>query len=149
MKRITLIIILLLALLCTACAVGCEKPEETTAETLAEGEKIEAVGLWQDATYLSNTTLGNGAKTVIFTVEAEGKSLTITLKTDKAKLGDAMFEHELINNAEFFDTINGMVASWAKDQAYWAFYKGDTMMPHGVNDENINGGESYRFVYTK
>ena len=40
-------------------------------------------------------------------------------------------------------------ADWDKDQAYWAFYKGDTMMPHGVNDENINGGESYRFVYTK
>ena len=123
--------------------------EETTTETLAEGEEIEASGLWADATYRSDVTLGEGAKTVSFTVEAEGKMITITLKTDKATLGEAMYEHELINDPSFFDTLNGMVASWSANQAYWAFYEGDTMMPHGVNDENIEGGESYRFVYTK
>ena len=150
MKRITLTLLaLMLALCCAFGTVGCEKTEDTTAETLAEGEEIEASGLWTDATYRSNVTLGEGAKTVSFTVEAEGKMITITLKTDKVTLGEAMFEHELINDATFFDMLNGIEASWAKNQAYWAFYKGDTMMPHGVNDENINGGESYRFVYTK
>ena len=139
----------MLAMVCALGAIGCEKTEDTTAETLAEGEKIEAVGLWETATYLSNTTVGIGAKTVTFAVEAEGKSLTITLKTDKATLGEAMYEHKLINDPTFFDTLNGIVASWANDQAYWAFYKGDTMMPHGVNDEKIDGGENYRFVYTK
>ena len=150
MKRITLTLLaLMLAISCIACAVGCEKTEDTTAETLAEGEKIEATGLWASATHLSNTTVGEGAKTVSFTVEAEGKSLTIILKTDEANLGEAMFEHKLINDASFFNVLNGIEASWEKDQAYWAFYKGEAMMPYGVNDEKINGGESYRFVYTK
>lgn len=150
MKRITLTLLaLLLAFTCVLSIVGCEKNENTTAETLAEGEKIEAVGLWENATHLSNTTVGEGSKTVSLTVEAEGKSLTITLKTDKATLGDAMFEQKLINDASFFNVLNGIEASWEKDQAYWAFYEGDTMMPHGVNDEKIDGGESYRFVYTK
>ena len=150
MKRITLTLLaLMLALCCVFSIVSCEKTEDTTAETLSEGEKIEATGLWEKATYLSNSTVGEGAKTVTFTVEAEGKILTITLKTDKEKLGEAMFEHKLINDASFFNVLNGIEASWENDKAYWAFYEGETMMPHGVNDEKIDGGESYRFVYTK
>ena len=151
MKRITLTLLaLILALSCIFSIVGCEMNEnETTAESLAEGEKLEATGLWEKATYLANTTVGEGSKTVTFTVEADGKMITITLKTDKATLGEAMFEEELINDASFFNVLNGMEASWEKDQAYWAFYEGDTMMPYGVNDQNIDGGESFRFVYTK
>ena len=151
MKRLLLIVTsLLLILACTFSMFACDlMEEETTAETLAEGKEIEATGLWADATYRSNVTLGEGAKTVSFTVEAEGKMITITLKTDKATLGEAMYEHELINDPSFFDTLNGMLASWSADQAYWAFYEGETIMPYGVNDQVINGGESFRFVYTK
>ena len=150
MKRLLLILTsLLLILACAFSMFACDLGEEATAETLAEGEEIEATGLWADATYRSNVTLGEGTKTVSFTVEAEGKMITVTLKTDKSTLGEAMYEHELINDPSFFDTLNGMLASWSADQAYWAFYKGETMMPHGVNDENIADGESYGFVYTK
>ena len=105
--------------------------------------------LWENASYTEDVTVGDGAKTVTFTVETAEKTITITLKTDKNTLGDAMYELGLINDAVFFDVLNGIEASWAKDQAYWAFYEGETLMPHGVNDENIDGGESYRFVYTK
>ena len=150
MKRITLTLLaLILTLVCILSITSCGSFENEPVETLGEGETIEAEGLWEKATYLSNTTVGEGAKTVTFTVEAEGKSLTITLKTDKDKLGEAMFEHKLINDDSFFNVLNGIEASYEKDQAYWAFYEGDTMMPHGVNSEEISGGESYRFVYTK
>lgn len=151
MKRITLTLLaLILALSCMLCIVGCEMNEnETTAETVAEGETIAAEGLWENATYRANTTLGKGAKSVSFTVEAEGKMIAITLMTDKDNLGEAMFEHDLINDASFFNVLNGIEASWEKDQAYWAFYEGDTMMPYGVSDQKVNGGESFRFVYTK
>lgn len=113
------------------------------------GEKIESTGLWENATYLSDTTIGNGNKTVVFDIEAEGQIITITLKTDKATLGEAMYEHGLINDASFFNVLNGIEASWEKDMAYWAFYCGETLMNHGVADEKISGGEHYRFVYTK
>ncbi len=127
---------IVLSVVFVLCFVSCDK-------------KIDAKGLWENATYLSDTELGKGEKTVSFTVEAGEESITITLKTDKETLGEAMFEEKLINDPSFFDTLNGIVASWDKDQAYWAFYEGETLMPHGVNDEKISGGESYRFVYTK
>ena len=152
MKRITLTLLaLLMALCCAFGTVGCEKTEDTTAETLAEGEEIEASGLWADATYRSDVTLGEGEKTVSFTVEAEGKMITITLKTDKATLEEAMLEHNLIayNNSDYFNVLNGMLASWEKDQAYWAFYNGDQYMMVGVGEAPVEGEVNYRFVYTK
>lgn len=152
MKRITLTLLtLLLVLTCTFGFAGCNVNggDETEAATVVDGEKLEAKGLWEKATYLTNTTVGEGSKTVSFTVEADGSKITITLKTDKATLGEAMFEHKLINDASFFNVLNGIEASWEKDQAYWAFYDGETLQPYGVNDQAINGGESYRFVYTK
>ena len=111
--------------------------------------KVESPGLWENATYLYDTTVGNGAKTVSCEIEAEGEYITIKLKTDKATLGEAMYEHGLINDPSFFSILNGIEASWEKDMAYWAFYQGEDLMMHGVADEAIADGAHYRFVYTK
>ena len=135
-KSVISSISIILSFICLLCFVSC-------------GEKVDAVGLWENATYLSDTTIGNGDKTVSFDVEAGEQTITITLKTDKATLGEAMFEHGLINDASFFNVLNGIEASWEKDQAYWGFYQGDEFMMVGVNDTEISGGEHYRFVYSK
>lgn len=150
MKRITITLLaLMLALICALGTISCEIKENAPAETLADGEVIEAEGIWENATYRTNTEVGRGEKTVVFTVEADGKSVSITLKTDKDNFGDALFAEGLINDASFFNVLNGIEASWEKDQAYWSFYEGDTLLPYGVNEQIINGGESFRFVYTK
>ena len=151
MKRITLTLLALMLVLTSVFSiVSCDNGSgDNMVDITNDGEKIEAEGLWKNATYLENTTVGNGAKTVKFTVEIEDKGIEITLKTDKATLGEAMYEHKLINDPSFFNVLNGIEASWEKDQAYWAFYEGETLMSHGANDEKIDGGESYRFVYTK
>ncbi len=131
---------LLLVVMLLFCAVSC-------------AEKVEAVGLWENATYLSNTTLGDGANTVKVELTAEEQTVTFTIKTDKATLGDALFEHELINDASFFDTINGIKADWEKDKAFWAFYVGDStaMANYGVSDPRAvtTGEPTYKIVYTK
>ncbi len=106
-------------------------------------------GLWENATYRKDVTLGTGEKTVSFTVEAGEEIITVTLKTDKETLGEAMYEHELVNDASFFDTLNGIKADWNADKAYWSFYQGESYMTVGISDTVINGGEQYRFVYTK
>ena len=116
---------------------------------LASCNKIDAEGLWESATYRKDVTVGDGSKEVKITVEVEEQFITITVKTDQKMLGDALFEQEIINDPAFFDTLNGIKADWDKDQAYWAFYKGEEYMTVGVNDTEISGGESYRFVYTK
>ena len=135
-KSIVTTVSIVLSIVCILCLASCQ-------------EGVDAAALWENATYVSDTTLGNGEKTVSFTVEVEEQKITITLKTDKATLGEAMYEQGLINDPSFFNTLNGIEANWEKHQAYWAFYEGDKMLNHGVNTQKIDGGESYRFVYTK
>ncbi len=131
---------LLLVAMLLFCAVSCT-------------EKVDATGLWENATYLSNTTLGDGANTVKVKVIAGEQGITLTIKTDKATLGEALYEHKLINDASFFDTCNGMKADYDKDSTYWAFYVGESTVTalYGVNDtQAVTIGEpTYRLVYSK
>ena len=167
-KLILLLISLLLVISCTVGLAACNgglnnetsdtsseittniPSDSTGSESESEAVTVEAKGVWANATYLADTTLGSGtAKSVSFDIEAEGQKITITLKTDKNTLGEAMYEHGLIHDPTFFDTLNGIKADWNKDQAYWAYYQGDEYMMVGVNDTNISDGDHYRFVYTK
>ena len=136
LKTTLLALTLILAML--LCFAGCNG-EETE----------EAVGLWKDATYTEDATVGEGSKTINCSIEQGGKVITVTVKTDKAKLGDALFECGLINDPSFFDTWNGMKADWEADKAYWAFYIDGVMASVGVDSVEIHGGERYGFVYTK
>ncbi len=110
---------------------------------------VEQTGLWENATYTKNETVGDGTKEIKVDIEAEDQTVTLTVKTDKATLGEALYELGIINDPSFFDVCNGMEASWDKDNAYWAFYTGETLINHGVGDEKISGGEHYRLVYSK
>ena len=112
-------------------------------------EKVDATGLWENATYLSDTTIGNGEKTITVEIVAADQSVTLTIKTDKEDLGAALYEHGIINDPSFFDTCNGILASWENDQAYWAFKQNGKMLNYGVNDAEISGGESFSIEYTK
>ena len=147
-----LILAMLLAIAMLFSVVACDDgkaPAESTPIPSSNGEELEATGLWANAKYLKDTTVGEGAKTVLVDIEADGKKITITVKTDKATLGEALFELGVINDASFFDVANGITASWSADNAYWGFYQGDEYMMVGVSDAAISGGEHYRLVYTK
>ena len=111
--------------------------------------KIPAEGLWENATYRKDTTLGEGSKTVTVDVEVGEYSVAITIKTDAKTLGEALYAEGVINDPSFFDTCNGIVADWNKDKAYWGFYKGEELMSVGVDGVEIMGGERYRIAYTK
>lgn len=126
------ILILALAVCVLVCAVACSEED-----------------LWANATYKNDTAVGEGAKTVTVLITEGENSVTLTVKTDKDTLGDALFELGLVNDRSFFDTLNGVLASWEKEQAYWAFYVGDELSPVGIAETAVNGGEDFRFVYTK
>ena len=104
---------------------------------------------WSTATYKSDVTLGKGEKQVTVLIVADENSVTITINTDEAVLGDALYALGLVNDATFFDVLNGVLASWEEDQAYWAFYENGEMPNYGIGQALINGGENYKFVYTK
>ena len=127
---------LILAVITLLCFVSC-------------AEKVDATGIWENATYISDTTVGKGEKTVTVDIVAAEQSITLTVKTDKDNLGAALYELKIINDPTFFDICNGMLASWEKDQAYWAFKQDGKMLNYGVDDAKINGGESFSIEYTK
>ena len=118
---------------------------------VACADKAGTSGLWKNAAYTADATLGEGAHTVTVKVTAEEKTVTFTIRTDKATLGEALCELGLINDASFFDTCNGIKADWDKDQAYWAFYVGEEYASYGVGDQKaVTTGEPvYKLVYTK
>ena len=110
---------------------------------------VAEASIWDDATYKSDTTVGEGEKTVLVEIVAEEKSVILTIKTNEENLGSALYALELTNDASFFDTINGMTASWEKDKAYWCFMVDGAAANYGVADQIISDGESYKIVYTK
>ena len=139
MKSLKRITCLLLTLVLMLFAVSC---------------KEEATGLWKDALYTEDTTLGEGAKTVTVEVTAEDKTVTFTVKTDKATLGEALLDNGLIAGEMgdfglYIKSVNGIRADYDVDGYYWGFYQNGEYMMTGVDGTAIADGETYELTYTK
>lgn len=119
---------------------------------LATGCQAEpaATGIWADATYTADTTLGEGATVLTVIVSAEEKEVTFTINTDKETVGAALLEHNLIEGADgLYTVVNGMTADYNVDQTYWAFYEGDAYAMTGMDDTAIAAGVTYKLVHSK
>ena len=116
--------------------------------TACDRHKVDVTGLWEQATYTEDTTLGNGKTTVEVEFVIEDQSITITLKTDTETLGEALFEHSLINDPSFFDTANGIKADYNANQAWWKVCKGGEVTNVGVADLTLSDGDHYEIIYT-
>ena len=119
--------------------------------TACTAEKVSPEGKWADATYLSDTELGKGEKTVTVTVKAGENEVSFTIHTDKTYLGDALLEHKLIEGDEsefglYVKKVNGIIADYDVDKTYWGFYKNGEMMMTGVSAAEFADGESYELV---
>ncbi|MBQ4648175.1 MAG: DUF4430 domain-containing protein [Clostridia bacterium] len=160
----TLSLFLSLALIC-ASFVACgdkeeaqnssvtEQPEISTAATESNEEKA-LPDLWASATYTEDTSFGEGAKTVVVTVEADGYSIELTVNTDAETLGEALLAHKLIAGEEsqyglYIKTVNGILADYDVDGTYWGFYQNGEYMMSGVDTTIITGGEHFELVRTK
>ncbi len=111
-------------------------------------------GVWENAVYTENTTLGTGENTLTVTVEAGEKSIDFTIKTDKTIVGDALKEHKLIDGEEgpyglYVKVVNGIEADYDKDQSYWSFEKDGEAMLTGVDSSEFKDGDHYTLVRTK
>ena len=116
--------------------------------------KVDAAGLWENATYLNDTELGEGDKTLTVEVKVEENSVVFTIHTDKDTVGDALIEHDLIAGDEsefglYVKVVNGMTADYDIDQSYWAFYIDGEMAMTGVDGTDITEGTAYQLVYAK
>lgn len=118
------------------------------------GNAAEEKDIWADAVYTEDTELGSGSKTVAVKVEAEERSVTFTISTDKETLGEALMEHDLVSGEEgayglYIKAVNGMTADYDKDQSYWSLCKNGEPMQTGADGIKIADGEQYELVYMK
>ena len=118
------------------------------------GNTAEKSGLWENAVYKEDTELGKGEKTLITEIKAEDKTVTLTVKTDKNTVGDALLEHNLIEGEEgdygiYIKKVNGILADYDIDQSYWAFYVDEEYATKGVDATEITEGAVYKLEYTK
>ncbi len=114
-------------------------------------EKLDATGLWENAIYLSDTTVGEGANSVKLEIVAGEQSVTLTVLTNEATLGEALYQCGIVNDPIFFDTCNGILADWNNDQAYWAFYVNGELAMYGIGDAQAvtENAPEYKLIYTK
>ena len=165
MKRILSLISLVLILAMIFSVTSCElvdkfmgktEPETPAVENLPieDGNTVSKSGVWATATYLADKEFGTGAKTVQVEVKAQGQSVTFTIHTDKATLGEALLEHGLIAGEEsayglYVKVVNGITADYDVDRSYWSFSKGGEEMMTGVDGTAFADGEAYELTYTK
>ena len=149
-KAISSITAVLLAVLFVFSFAACsEKPETPEAPA-----NPEITGVWAKATYLEDTELGKGSKTVQVEVKAEDRSVTFTIHTDKETLGEALIEHKIVEGEDgpyglYIKTVNGILADYDIDQSYWAVSKNGESSATGIDSNRFLDGEHYELVYTK
>ena len=140
-KVIRSVVLVALVLSFVLCLVSCN-------------EKIDAEGLWDNATYRSDKEFGKGEKTVKVEVKVEEQSVTFTIHTDADTLGAALLEHELIAGEDgqygiYVKTVNGILADYDVNKSYWGFYQNGEYLMSGVDTTAIVGGEHFEIVYSK
>jgi hypothetical protein len=122
--------------------------------SLISCDTVDKTGIWEEATYLKDMTFGDGAKTVVVEVKAADQQVTFTIKTDKATVGEALMEHDLIAGEQgayglYVKQVNGMTADYDVDQTYWAFYINGEYGMTGVDMTEINEADTYQLELTK
>ena len=137
-KTIHTSVSLLLAFLCVLCLASC-------------GNRVDATGLWEDATYTKDTELGKGSKTFTLEVAVEEQTVTLTVHTDAKTVGAALLELELIEGDEgdyglYIKKVNGMTADYDTDKSYWSFYVNGEYAMTGVDGTTVEEGATYRLV---
>ena len=139
MKKIVSSLSVVALLLVCLLSAGCQAEPQVT-------------GIWADATYTEDTTLGEGATVLTVVVGAEEKEVTFTINTDKETVGAALVEVGIVEDADgdgLFTVVNGMTADYNVDQTYWAFYENDAYANQGMNDTSIAAGVTYKLVHSK
>ena len=140
-KMIRSVVLVALVLSFVLCLVSCN-------------EKIDAEGLWENATYRSDKEFGKGEKTVEVEVKVEEQSVTFTIHTDADTLGEALLEHGLIAGEDgqfgiYVKTVNGILADYDVNKSYWGFYQNGEYLMSGVDTTAIVGGEHFEIIYSK
>lgn len=114
------------------------------------GNNANKEGLWENATYLEDTTLGEGSTTFKMVVKAGEQSVTFTVNTNKETVGAALLELNLIEGDNgMYTKVNGITADYNVDKSYWGFFVNDAYANEGIDTTKIEKDSTYKLEYTK
>jgi hypothetical protein len=95
-----------------------------------------------------------GAKAVtIVIVHKDGTEKTLEYNTDLGYLSELLLEKELVTgyaSEEYgftVESVDGVVADWAVDGAYWALYEGDEYATTSAAGIVLVDGGVYKLIY--
>lgn len=156
MKTKKLLITIVALMMCVALSFtlcACNDPQTSSTLTSSTNDTANDP-LWSTAIYSSDTTIGEGEKTIKLDVVAGQKSITLTINTDAITLEDALKSAKLIEGEEseygfFIKKVNGIEADFDKDQTYWAISQSGEYMSSGVSTITIKSGDHYELKRTK
>lgn len=119
------------------------------------GNKTQGGDTGNDANVVTDGTVADGATVgqgkTAFTMEVtqlDGTSITFTVNTDKATVGEALLELGIVAGDDteyglYVKTVNGVTLDYDTDGAYWAFYINGEYASTGVDATNIEAGAAY------
>ena len=142
----------------TAVSTAIESAATSTAASNVSSVESAATSdalspLWDNAQYKEDTEIGEGTNTIKLEVKIGGKSVTLTVKSDKDNLADILTDNKIVegDNSEYglyIKKVNGVLADYDTDKAFWGLYKDGEMTATGASSITIKDGEHYELVYT-
>jgi predicted small secreted protein/sulfur carrier protein ThiS len=148
------------AVLAATLLAGCGAASSTASSAAASEEAVSSVAASEEAVSSSESSDQVSAATAetveaTFTVTyADGSVEEFALDVaDGTTLADALADAGLISEEEaaagFVTEVNGVLADWNADQAWWCLTDGDgEMTAVGVSDIQLHEGDRYAFTYT-
>lgn len=97
----------------------------------------------------------SGAKSIaVQVVHADERLQIFTFKSEKEYLGDLLLSEGLIKGdlgpyGLYITEVDGEVADYAKNKAYWALFEGEDYAMQGIDQTVFEDGDIFKLVYTR
>ncbi len=160
-RILSLISILVLMAVTALGMVSCGKEDAQDAASQAVDSIIDDVSqaadsIIDDASQAADSIIDD-AKEVTVKIEVTDDKGEVTSKeytTKETTLRGVLEENKMIEGTEseyglMITTVNGIVADYDADGAYWALYKNGEYMMVGADAEILEDGATYGLVYKK
>lgn len=154
-KHLSLFLCMLLIAAMALVTTGCNDNAKTQESAATEQEVATDTAQTEQAVAEDKAVVGEGNTVFTFSVvDADGVETFFEVHTDKATVGEALLENNLIEGEAsdyglYVKTVNGVKADYDADGAYWAFYVDGQYAQSGVDTTNIEEGKIYTFKYEK
>ena len=115
---------------------------------------IFAVATLLSVYYASGPSVQEGSKAITVTVvHADGSEKTFRYQTDEAYLGVLLLAEGLIEGEAgpyglYIKKVDGEVADYDQNKAYWSLFVGDEYATQGIDLTPLTDGGIYGLVYT-